>query len=853
MKISVNTIRTVNKIYDSAGDPAPEGVDHLVRKIGDQLGAVEEVVLFGDRFDGVVVAKVMSCDDHPNADRLHVCKVDDGGVAQDLERDENGYVQVVCGAPNVREGLMVAWLPPGSTVPNTAGKDPFVLEARALRGVVSNGMLASPKELSIGDNHEGIMELDDNLEPGVAFADAYHLRGEAIIDIENKMFTHRPDCFGQLGVAREIAGIYRQPYKSPAWYVQDPEFPKLETDELKLEVFNDIPGVVPRIAAVTMSNITIKPSPVWLQIYLASVGLRPVNNIVDYTNFFMMETGQPLHAYDYDKLKALCQADHAVLGARRPKDGEKMLLLNGKEIALRTDDIVIATDKQPVALGGAMGGGNTEVDENTSRIIIECANFDMYTIRRTSMVHGVFTDAVTRFNKGQSPLQNKAVLAKIVDEIRHYADGKVACELIDDNHVPADVQERGSLFAPVELTVQFINERLGLALSADEITTLLANVEFAVVVQGDGLTITAPFWRTDIAIPEDIVEEVGRLYGYDHLPLELPMRDLTPAQRDPLLEIKQAVRSILARGGANEVLGYSFVHGNLLSRVGQDATQAFRVGNAISPDLQYFRLSLTPSLLEKVHPNIKAGYDHFALFEIGKAHVKGKLVQHDNADENGLPAEFERIAYVVVANEKAAKLLSGAAYYQAKKQLEVLLDSLGVADGLRFEMLQEVDDVAAAYYSPGRVANIYVGDMLIGRIGEYKTSVRKGLKLPEFSAGFELGLEAVLSQLDGKSRYKPLPKFPVVTQDICLRIAADMPYGELYRFANDRLRQSRPNDTFHTLSPLDIYQREGDDRKQVTLRLAIASFERTLTDDEVNGLLEQVASAATEAFGAQRI
>lgn len=859
MKISVNFLRRFNQRYHAAGDPAPEGIDHLVRKIGDQLGAVEEVAPFGDRFEGVLVVKVVSCQDHPDADRLHVCKIDDGGVAQNVERDEHGHVRVVCGAPNVREGLTVAWLPPGSTVPSTFyDVDQFVLEARPLRGVVSNGMLASPKELTIGDNHDGIMELDDHIQPGTPFADAYDLRGDMVIDIENKMFTHRPDCFGTLGVAREIAGIYHQPYKSPAWYMLHPEVPALEAQELKLAVRNEVPGLVPRFTAITMRDVTIKPSPVWLQMYLTQMGLRPINNIVDYTNLFMLETGQPLHAYDYDKVQALSDSDHATLVVRHPHQGEKIMLLNGKEIEPRTEAIMIATDRTAIGIGGVMGGSDTEVNQSTKNVILECATFDMYSIRRTSMAHGLFTDAVTRFNKGQSPLQTKAVLMKIVDEIRRFADGKVASALIDDNHLPAEVLERGSLFAPVSVTVQFINERLGLQLSAQEVTTLLTNVEFRVEGQGDNLLVTAPFWRTDIAIPEDIVEEVGRLYGYDHLPLQLPRRDLTPAQRDDMLEIKQTIRGALARSGANEMLGYSFVHGNLLDKVGQDRALAYQISNAISPDLQYFRLSLTPSLLEKVHPNIKNGYDQFALFELGKTHIKGEVSQHDDQQEHGLPHEFERVALVVAADDKAAKRTQGAAFYQAKKYLETLLAQLGLADGIRYEPIHpNDDDPASAYYQPGRSARVLVNsEHFIGRIGEYKPGVRKGLKLPEYCAGFELGLLPLLSLLGAtpQSRYKPLPKFPAVTQDICLRVPAELPYGDLYQFVREHLHQNRPDQTSHTLTPVDIYQRDNDpDHKQITLRLAIASFERTLTDDEVNNLLDSIAQAAHQQYAAERV
>src|SRR5882757_6459132 len=327
MKISLNSIRGFNKRYETTGDIAPNGVDDLVEKIGAQLGAIEETEDFGSKYDGVVIVKVVSCVDHPNADRLHVCTIDDGGVTPDVKRDESNYVQVVCGAPNVREGMTVAWLPPGSTVPESANKDPFVLEARELRGVISNGMLASPKELALSDSHEGILEITDEVTPGTAFADQYGLRNDVVIDIENKMFTHRPDCFGFLGVSRELAGIQSMPFKSPEWYTPNPDFPKVETDELPLEVRNELPTLVPRFTAITMRDVQVGPSPLWLQIELAKVGQKSINNIVDYTNFFMLETGQPLHAYDYDKVKALSGGDHATIIVRHPQEGEKITLL----------------------------------------------------------------------------------------------------------------------------------------------------------------------------------------------------------------------------------------------------------------------------------------------------------------------------------------------------------------------------------------------------------------------------------------------------------------------------------------------------------------------------------------------
>ncbi|HET8709697.1 MAG TPA: phenylalanine--tRNA ligase subunit beta [Candidatus Saccharimonadales bacterium] len=914
MKISLNSIKAFNQRYGCADDVTADGTEVLVQKIGAQLGAIEEVEYIGEKYQGIVVAKVVECGDHPNADRLHVCKIDDAGVVQNVERDENGYVQVVCGAPNVRAGIMVAWLPPGSTVPESVGKDPFVLETRELRGVKSNGMLASQKELALGDSHDGILEIDAVLDgtlkfrhaergsatsknyvvdddatnagfrlggrndklpkPGDDFAEAFGLKDDVVLDIENKMFTHRPDCFGFLGVDREIAGIQGIPFNSPDWYSLHPEFPDVEADVLPLEVHNELPGLVPRFMAIAMRDIKIGPSPTWVQVELAKVGLRSINNIVDYTNYFMLLTGQPLHAYDYDKVTALSDGDAATIVVRNPKPDERLTLLNGKEIEPRSEAILIATNQHAIGLGGVMGGGETEVDENTRNIILECATFDMYSIRRTSMAHGLFTDAVTRFNKGQSPLQNAAVLAKIVDEIRTFAGGKVASGVID----VTEVEGREWVHPSVPVTTDFINTRLGFDLSAGEMKTLLENVEFKVelsaprhsgldpkssknnVAEGDAkpdwipasagmtqhdvvLTVTAPFWRTDIESREDIVEEVGRLYGFDKLPLVLPRRSIRPTVKDPLLTFKQSIRENLVKSGANELLTYSFVHGNLLDKVGQDTSHAFKLGNALSPDLQYYRLSLTPSLLEKVHPNIKAGYDEFALFEIGKAHIASQM------DDEGLPREDELTALVVAAADKVRN--AGAAYYEAKKYLETVV-SVQLTYQPIPEDMQKYDITKP--FVMNRSAFVYAGDTFLGIIGEYRQQVHKNLKLPKYCAGFELDTEALQQVMTGVRDYTPLPKFPEVMQDISLKVPADVAYQSLYDVVWRALQSAEQGEVVSSLEPLDIYMGKDDKQhKNVTFRYRIASYEKTLKTEEVNALLDQAAVAAKENFGAERI
>jgi len=828
-------------------------IEEVVDRIGEQLGAVEEVENLAEKYQGVIIAKIISCVDHENSDHLHVCMIDDGGKSKDVERDERGHVQVLCGAPNVREGIFVAWLPPGSTVPESVGKDPFVLGTREMRGKMSNGMLASPRELALGENHDGIMELDGDLTPGDDFAVAYQL-DDYVIDIENKMFTHRPDCFGVLGVAREISGIFGHKFTSPEWYLQTQES-VLGTDapSLPLEVQNELPSLVPRFVATPLSGIEIKPSPTWLQTYLLRSGVRPINNVVDITNYLMLLTGQPMHAYDYDKVKKLSTTDKAVLVVRYPRQNEKITLLNGKEVQPREEAILIATEKNLLGIGGVMGGADSEVDENTQNIILEVATFDMYSIRRTSMAHGLFTDAVTRFNKGQSPLQNDEINAHAVAMLREFAGAKVAGPVVDNNHVDDQSRKRRWVHPPVPVTTEFINVRLGFSLLASDMQTLLGNVECSVTADGDKLLVQAPFWRTDIETREDVVEEIGRLYGFDKLPLELPKRSIQVATKDESFELKRNVRQILAKYGANEVLTYSFVHGDLLRRVGQDADEAFQVSNALSPDLQYYRISLTPSLLDKIHMNVKAGFDRFALFEMGKVHGKTQL------DNEGLPREFERIAFVYAANDKYA-INDGAAYFEAHKYLEGLLSAFGIRGDCTLVPASTADlDVQPFYlqvmkpFDLTRSALIYVNDRPLGIVGEYSAAVRKALKLPVHSAGFEFGLNLFPGSRQISASYEALPRFPKVTQDITLRISSELPFADLSDFVIRVLSEVKPGQARLGVKPLGIFQREDDSaHKQVSFRVELASYEKTLRDVEVSKLLDELAVRAKEHFSAER-
>ncbi|XMT16689.1 phenylalanine--tRNA ligase subunit beta [Candidatus Saccharibacteria bacterium oral taxon 488] len=830
MKVSLNIIK---QLINFELPP----VDELVARVNQQLGGVEEVIDLSAKYGGARIVRVVECAKHPDADRLSVTKIDDGGVVADVPRDENGLVQVVCGAPNVHADMWAIWLPPKSTVPASFDDDePFVLDARPLRGVLSQGMLAAADELDIGTDHEGIVEIHERdvpvgveLTAGASFAETFGL-DDYVLDIENKMFTHRPDCFGQLGVAREIAGIFHQQFTSPEWYNVIQEF--AGGDGLELEIFNEATEVVPVFSAVAIKNIEVQPSPLWLQCQLVAMGGKPINNIVDATNYMMLMTAQPTHAYDYDKLRG------RTLGARLARDGEKVSLLNGKDYELTNDDIVIADGEGVIGLAGIMGGADTEVSNGTKNIILECANFDMYALRRTAMRHGIFTDALTRFNKGQSPLQNAAVLKQLMSMV----GGAQASEVFDASSsneciMPDAIHRVDSQ----GVSNEFVNERLGTDFSNDEIADILRRTEFMVEVDEHGCEVYSPFWRTDIELPEDIVEEVGRLYGFDKLPRQLPRRSIKPAPKNLRRELKNAVRQSLSRAGANEVLTYSFVHERILKNAEQDVAQAYKLSNALSPDLQYYRLTVLPSLLDKVHANIKAGHDEFALFEMGKGHSK----MH-GLGEDGLP-EASQFTDVVYAAKKPG---AGVPFYKIRRLVEQLARELGAE--LVFKPIeQELTLPVAAPFDQSRSALVETTDgTFIGIVGELKQSVIKNFKLPAYVAAASLdtaGLEAVYAKRD--SHYQPLSRYPSTTRDISLKVPSAVKYQQLLQTLDEVVRDV---DMAVRIEPLTIYQSEEDvAQKTITWRLTFTSLARTLADKDIAPVMQQIERVAKDAWGAE--
>lgn len=866
MKISLNWVKQFTDVEVST--------DELVKLATERLGGIEGVTDLGKHYEGIVVAKVVSCGKHPNADKLSLCKIDDGKVVKDVVRDENGYVQVVCGAPNVREGLLVAWIPPAAIVPASYGeKELFVLEARDLRGQLSNGMLASPAELGMSDDHDGILEIEEDVKPGTPFKNLYDL-DDVIIEIENKMFTHRPDGFGHLGVAREIAGIQHNSFTSPSWYAQSHESRGMSQeseadihnssliphDSNPLSVSVEDPALCPRYMAVVLENVEIKPSPIWLQSYLKRVGIRPINNVVDITNYIMLLTAQPLHAFDFDKIASSSVVSTEVeksdqisrqarddkkveIIVRKPRNGEKMTLLDGKEIEPHKDAVLICNPDGPIALGGVMGGGNSEVDENTAKVVLECATFDMYNIRKTSMIHGIFTDAVTRFTKGQPSAQLPPVIMKTISMFEELAGAKQVGDVVDvEQKQEASIENQ-----EIEITSKFINERLGSKFTDDEIVQLLTNVEFQAHVAAGLIAVTPPFWRTDIEIKEDIVEEIGRLYGFNQLSIALPMRLIAPVAPEPKRALMSEIRNILSRAGANEVLSYSFVHGNLLKKAGQDPDRAFALRNALSPDLQYYRMSLLPGLLDKVRPNIKAGYDEFVLYEIGKSHIK-----YPDDKPGELPDEYNQLEMVY----SSAKPKQGAPYYQMLKYVDTLLTDLGIAYKLEAPDDPTMKIQAEQPFDMSRSAYVFYKDAeqggLIGVVGELEESVKEAFKLPEYTAAALFMLDGASFEPENRNQiaYKPLSKYPSTEQDLTLKVPVELQFAELEIFIKEQLKTLNYQ---VELKALGVFQKEDKHTKNISFRFTFTSYDHTLTTQEAARIIEGISWQANQALKAEQV
>ncbi len=809
-------------------------IDELATLIGARLVEIEEIIDLGKKYQGALVVNAASVKKLENSDHLSVVMVDDGGVVHDIERDENGLIQVVCGANNIQTGQKVVWLTPGMIVPNTFGSDePFVLGSRKLCGLMSNGMIASARELALYDEHDGILVLDESAVVGQTFADNYELN-DYLIDIENKSLTHRPDCFGLIGFAREVAGIMGKIFETPADLLKlDKVFATPDSPEVQIKTIIDDANLSSRYLAVVMSGADgTKQSPLLIQTYLARVGMRPISAVVDVTNYLMILTGQPLHAFDYDKVVAVSGGSNEI-HVRAGKESEKLTLLDGRTIELTVNDIVIAAGNKAIGLAGAMGGADTEIDVDTKRIIIESATFNLYNLRNTQMRFGIFSEAITRFTKGQPAELSMPVLNMTVDLMNKWTGANVISDLAESypNQKSAD---------SLSVDCDKINSILGTNIESTQIVETLQNVGFEINRVGNyGISTKSPYWRSDIHIIEDLAEEVGRLTGFDNIKPLLPKRDFTAIRPSDFDEFRKKIRKLMTNTGANEVFTYSFIHGDILKKSGQNPEDSYRIINSISPELQYYRQSVTPSLLGLIHPNIKQGYDSFVLYELNKVHSK-----ISGCNEENVPIESDRMA-VVFANKNNP---DSSPYYVSKRIFEYLASKLGVK--AKYVPISDESDAIFTPFEPKRSAKIIDAktELVIGVVGEYKKSVARSFKLADNVSGFEFDMFNLFTAAKGTVKdYRPISKYPSIERDICFQLEESVNYADLTKVVESGLS----NLSYLTeITPIDIYMSEGLTRKNITLRIKFVSYEKTLTSAEINEVINTIGDSAIKQLDA---
>ncbi len=778
MRISLNWLKRFVEV--------PVSDEELIRLIGARLVEVEGVIDESHKYDNIFVVRVEKAEKIPDT-HLTKCLINVGDKTdlKKVEYDENDLVQVMCGAPNVREGMLAVWIAPGAVVPASVHEDaPFVIGKRKMLGKYdSYGMLAGADELDFDDKHEKIAELDPEIaRPGDLFADVFDLN-DLILEIENKSLTHRPDCFGMIGFAREVAGILGIKFE----YNYSDVVGNLELSNLKhssVEISLDTDVCQRYTAMVLEKHGEMKKNYLnWQDTILSKAGMRPLDTIVDATNYLMLLTGQPLHAFDYDKFVAVGGKGTAKIIVRLAKTGERLTLLDGKDIELNENDIVICSHDTPVALAGAMGGLSTAIDENTRKIILESATFSLYNLRKTQMAHGIFSEAITRFTKGQPPYQTLSVAKQCAEML---SAGFRVSDMVDEYPCP---EQKNT----VKIGVGEINTLLGTNYDSSIIERTLENVGFEVSHEAKELNIVAPEWRTDIHIKEDIIEEIGRLLGYDNITPVLPLH--SSACENKMFALKQELREMMRSFGANELLTYSFVSGRLLEKAGLDVSNSYRIVNSISPDLQFVRQSIVPSLLEKAQMNQKLPINQFAIYEMNKVYRK----EWGMNDEN-VPLEKMHIGMVI-----AERKTPGTAYYKAKKYVDDMLSSFNITADYKTIKKQDADSLP---FEVKRAAEIWVNNEKIGIVGEFRSLVRRNFKLAEFLAGFEIDLEKILEY---RSMKKIASSFDIKDkQDIT--ITSDRLYAEVF----DSIRKQYPD---AIITPVSIYQPDNSSQKNITFHL----------------------------------
>jgi phenylalanyl-tRNA synthetase beta chain len=790
-------------------------------KLDTRLSEVESVRWRGTNLEKLVIGEITEVNPHPSSEKLTVCTVNVGGKTTQ---------QIVCGAPNVRVGLYSVVCLPGGQVEDGKGGILEITE-REVAGVTSAGMLCALDELGLWPDHNKIIEVDRSLAPG---SDVTNMFRDVEIEIENKALPHRPDAFSHLGIAREISAIFKTRLGTelePNWQPMAPD----ADQELSLNVQNKFWEGCLRYSAIALNNVKVGPSPLWLQIALAYAGTKPINNVVDITNYVMHDIGQPLHAFDYDKLAS------GQIVVRKAAKGEKITTIDHQERILPENATVIADLEKPIAVAGIMGGADTEISEQTTQVVLESANFEMYSIRRTSRQLGLRSEAVTRFEKGVDPKLTVPALRKAAQMLIDICDAEISSELVDEYPNPQPEKT-------INFDLNSVRKSLGVDIDKNRILNILESLGFeiegaehipATALSRPDLstpvTVMVPSWRRDINASYDLVEEVGRIYGYEFVPISIPKRDLqTPKYNHPL-HITHAVKDALAAAGLQEVYTYSMVGAELYAALGLTTDNLHPIKEAISPELGFVRNEILPSLLEKVVVN-SGKYQNFGLFEISRVALLEK-------DKSGIPHQPFKLAGVRFGDADADV---ATVYRQLKSSLEHL--SATVLQG-RLQVLPAKDKKLASYWHPQMTGLVVLDADEIGYIGVLHPKVQANLKLNYPLAAFNLNFDTILGFAPEKRELKQPSSYPAVDRDLSIWMAPKAYFNDIKQ-AVENLKL----DLLQSVAVVDEFMQgepnQASSKRSLTMRFTFQASNHTITSEETNNLMQQI-QAVVEKLGHQ--
>lgn len=774
---------------------------------------VEAVTNRYDALDKVVVSRIVDIKDHPNADKLRVCQVDVGDT----------ILSIVCGAPNAAKGLVIPCALEGAALPNGTQ-----IKKGKLRGERSEGMLCSASELGLSLEKSGIMELETDAAPGTPLVQALGLN-DATLEIG--ITPNRSDCLSVIGIAREIGAFpahgVNVTYPDPNLVHPSKEYSHI-TEYTSVQIKD--PDLCPRYAARLVFDVTVGPSPFWLQDRLLSLGLKPINNIVDITNFVMMETGQPLHAFDFDRL-----AENRIV-VRAARQGEVFTTLDDREHRLDEEMLMICDGEKPVALGGVMGGLNSEIEDSTTRVLIESAYFNPACIRKTSKKTALSTDAAYRFERGTNPEGVLFALNRAASLITSLGNGNLVDGIIDEYPTPIPSRE-------ITVSIPALNKRLGTSLSREDITKHLESIEIKVsALSDDTLTVVPPPFRVDLERPEDISEEVARLWGYNRIQTTFPPIPAEAFELTPNLRIKDRVRTIMTSCGFSETIHYSFIHKQSCDYLRLSEHDPRRDGieilNPLSEDQSVMRTSLIPGILSTIQYNNARQVKNLMIFEVGKAFLK--------KENSLLPDEVEMVVGAITGNIQEPSWYSketACDFYDLKGMMEGLFNGLRIPP-VDFSILPENE---CSYSRKGYSAKMSSGDVTLGILGKMHQEVLEHYDIRQDVFFFEINLASLVTLASEDRQAGQIPRYPSVSRDTTIICGNEVCSGDLLSC----LRHSG-EDLVENAELLDLYTGEPipKGKKSLSFRMTYRAQSKTLKDKDVNKIHTKITQMLLDHFNA---